>query len=574
MRFAGKRSLRRSVRREIKRQTETRDAVIDQVDTANKMLWLKIHGSAHLIPAKYPLDWSTLPWWVKAGVSVHIRHRGGVRGRVDVLGPGIFIPGDVVLPETPPGEDAVITGCSIRAVAGVEVMAVWIEVGYYRIDNVVYELEPIPLGFDLPAGWEIPLALCAGIVYLDAAPAAGYYRFDLICVGTDGVIDYIAGTPATDSPTVPDTPADHVALGTIMVYSGMTFVRKTDITDVFEPGAPTHIKATVEDPQMAYELDDTDITVTVYDQRDVALGGPSPNGWYITLEFVQGTGTIYSPEEGISETKIGGSTGEGNASYTFTYFRDKADLLLPVESMEYYTNFSGVAIGPLTDDANWTSRWQSVDSPYSWGRYDVESAAQGYGDRAVKFTKGGTDGRTLVTWDTIGNVRDVMILAKVRPAELGGNKCYIHARASGDAILTQSYMVQFTASSFWMGSFYQGGYDSIDSVAFTAQVDTDYWMRFRLVGNELKAKYWADGGAEPDTWTLEGDDFRYPNAGWVGIGGYSRTWWCDALGVETRIAEITGAEESPIFEAVLNWSYIRSTEAYIELLDSEGNPIP
>src|SRR5581483_10619981 len=45
--------------------------------------------------------------------------------------------------------------------------------------------------------------------------------------------------------------------------------------------------------------------------------------------------------------------------------------------------------------------------------------------------------------------------------------------------------------------------------SFTFSASTFYWIRFRAVGNTLKAKFWADGSAEPGNWTITTTDSTY-----------------------------------------------------------------
>jgi hypothetical protein len=577
MKYAGKKMLRRAMRREANRRTETRDAVIASIDTENRVLTVLVHGSPYPIKARFANDWDdpqSRPHWVQRGMSVQIRHRGGIRKRVDVVGPGLLVPGTTVVTDPPTGADAVIEGCSIRQVAGVEVMAVWVTTGYYRIDNVVYELEAVPVGYEIPSGWEIPIALCAGIVYLAAPPVGNEYRFDIIVVGADGVLDLVQGVPDSTSPEIPDTPADHVLLGSILMYPGMVWARAQDITPDWEEPHPAIIKVTPETVEMPYEMSSQDITVQICDQRGVPMGGPAPTGWYITLEFAgTGSGYLYSPDEGISYESIGCSTGAAASSCTFTYYREKDAPASTLPEMDHYTYFSEYSEGTQPDD--WSLRYQGT----TYGTFHAVSPGQGYGSKVLFHDSKGNTGRQMLSWDPLDNTKDLSILTKVRVTETAGHKCYIFARAHGTYPVTNAYYVRFSDTDFILGGWREvsfldpsGGW-WIASTPFVPTVGTDYWIRFRVIATELKVKLWEDGTAEPETWTLEGTDDAYQHAGWTGVGGYDSDWYCDAFGVNTALAKIYGSEESPVLLATLRYEYEIRTQLYITLIGADGEVV-
>jgi hypothetical protein len=70
--------------------------------------------------------------------------------------------------------------------------------------------------------------------------------------------------------------------------------------------------------------------------------------------------------------------------------------------------------------------------------------------------------------------------------------------------------------SLVMANFVAGVGASVASTSFAWSTNTYYWIRFRLDGTSLKGRIWADGGAEPGTWTLEATDSAIQGAGWLG----------------------------------------------------------
>jgi len=64
---------------------------------------------------------------------------------------------------------------------------------------------------------------------IDASDAT-YDRYDIICVGSDGTVDYVVGT-AQANPYPPDLPDDHILLAIIFVEHGSTTIVNANIDD-------------------------------------------------------------------------------------------------------------------------------------------------------------------------------------------------------------------------------------------------------------------------------------------------------------------------------------------------------
>lgn len=60
------------------------------------------------------------------------------------------------------------------------------------------------------------------------------------------------------------------------------------------------------------------------------------------------------------------------------------------------------------------------------------------------------------------------------------------------------------------------GFSTLASTAFSYSAGTAYWIRFRLVGTGLFMRVWADGSAEPSTWTVSATDATF-TSGQFGI---------------------------------------------------------
>jgi hypothetical protein len=305
-------------------------------DTKNAILWdvpnvhycrVKIQGSSEYVIAWFPDAFAKTRGWMIPGIPVRIGHVGG-RGRIELLGQGLYIPSPIsgdMQPDPGFGGDGVLTGGAIRAL-DVPRMAVIVEAATYRIDGITYSLTGTGIVMEAAStatmgdGFVMGAGLTDVIeVTLNAAPGAGYYRYDMISVGVDGVVDYTAGTAATSNPVKPTLAANHVLLGDyILVYGGMTQVTTADIGRIWTAPYAASLTATPADADLAWAELSTSITLQVRDQYGQPFS--SGSGYYFTLEFMAGNGTLYSSETGPSTASVGG---HGSSSISFSYTRDQ-----------------------------------------------------------------------------------------------------------------------------------------------------------------------------------------------------------------------------------------------------------
>lgn len=323
MRTYGKKFLRISMERATERRVETRDAILWDILPEQRLCRVKIQGSNQLIVAKYPENWESTPYWLKPGNAVRITHPSGSRGRIEIFGFGAAIPTPVAgstLPAVATGPNAVLVGCHVSPMYNNPRMAVMVHVGTFRIAGTTYYLDAIAMNSDVyTMGDGGAMDDVAGAVAINAAPSAGNFRFDLISVGLDSVIDYTPGSPAPSSPAKPALAANHVALAYILVPGGAAKIISSHIDAAWQIPAPHHIEMTIADPDLTWTELQTNVILTVFDQYGMAL---SPNGIYaISLEIVGGNGSVWSADSGWSTSIVHQTTGA--SSYTFIYRRDQ-----------------------------------------------------------------------------------------------------------------------------------------------------------------------------------------------------------------------------------------------------------
>ena len=314
--FNNKRLIRKNALSVSKSRQETRDAIIWEVLPTQRLCKIKIQGSTNFLYARYPQNWESTPQYLKAGNAVRVVHRGGNRNILEIVGHGRNLPTfpdstDAIVPIG--STNAVLSGLDIYAVSGA--MRVEVYNGTYRINDITYSVGGLLLGNDyntMVLGDNVTLGETVG-VFTFTAPSAGYWRYDMLVIGTDGTIDKVVGTQATSDPVMPATPSSHVKIGHVLLYGGMTEITQAYINKMWEVSVPTSMLVSPVYSEMDWLDNPLNITVTIKDQNGINLSG----NWNISVSFDVGNGYFDNNPDFTNGIK---STG-GTASVTFAYYR-------------------------------------------------------------------------------------------------------------------------------------------------------------------------------------------------------------------------------------------------------------
>lgn len=202
----------------------------------------------------------------------------------------------------------------------------------------------------------------------------------------------------------------------------------------------------------------------------------------------------------------------------------------------------------------WTPRWASSTDDWS-----IVSGSEFEGGHALRFDQGGTGAsRNALSWATVGEPSDVEVLDKFRvPSFTADSNLGFHARVHLRSSTTngneEGYWVEASAphAAFRLGKYTaDGGLTTLGTFG-TPVENTFYYRRFRAEGDQLKAKVWPVGEAEPAAWDIEVTDTDH-TAGWVGLGSYN------AEPVETDVFSVATngdtAQLSPDGTPTVSWA--------------------
>lgn len=202
---------------------------------------------------------------------------------------------------------------------------------------------------------------------------------------------------------------------------------------------------------------------------------------------------------------------------------------------------------PVFED--WTPQWTSSQSDWS-----TTQMASNFGETVLQ-SDASTAGRHALSLDTLGSVADVEVLGLLRLPENSDESSSwsrLYARGSGSAGSETGYFTAFrtisTGFEFNIANYDGGSSSVLASTEFDSFVGDWHWVRFRVVGQDIQAKFWQYGTDEPDAWDLDVSDSSPADAGWVGVGGYSadvQQWDYLRIAVDGASAQVPGVDSAP-----------------------------
>ncbi len=206
---------------------------------------------------------------------------------------------------------------------------------------------------------------------------------------------------------------------------------------------------------------------------------------------------------------------------------------------QHFTDFSEYAVG--AQPADWTSRFVTSGVTYSVESSGMPSGP--VGGQALLIHKT-TQSRHLITWDTIGSVADVEIVARwarmsavPTTSVLAGGAGRASGAAASETLYTEAPEPDGT---YGIRKYASGVQQFLSAVAdYAPAIGAWNWSRLRISGTTIQAKQWLDGAPEPGGWTGSVTDSTITVAGWVGFLTFAKNastataYFLDVFGVGT-----------------------------------------
>jgi hypothetical protein len=241
----------------------------------------------------------------------------------------------------------------------------------------------------------------------------------------------------------------------------------------------------------------------------------------------------------VSELRLGGTglnAGLGIDACVHYHDIDSADIfsingayhahvLSRVElQYQYWLEFTGMTVGVIPP--GWTERYLGSQN------YTVQNVGQASEQALLMDSTVGTI-ETICSWNAMTGLVDVEILYSAYIATNQNEQPNFAVRASGSIGSEYFYVLSglVTSNQLRINKWVNGSRSQIGAaVSKTLNTTTWYWVRFRVVGSDLKAKVWAGGSSEPAAWDIERTDSAITGGGWIGpqCGDWNNAYWYTA----------------------------------------------
>jgi hypothetical protein len=191
--------------------------------------------------------------------------------------------------------------------------------------------------------------------------------------------------------------------------------------------------------------------------------------------------------------------------------------VLRQQALLFYTTFREPDYTVGSPPPDWTERWDTAVMAWT-----VEAGVgTSIRRRILQGVYSGPADLNAMSWNDAGSIADIEILARIKVAA-GATYSGVVARGAGSDGSESGYMFCMDESGNQIGLFKEvsGTLTQIGSyVSKTIDADTWYFLRFRLSGTSLRARFWlADGNtSEPGTWDFDTTDSSVTAAGWAGV---------------------------------------------------------
>jgi hypothetical protein len=183
---------------------------------------------------------------------------------------------------------------------------------------------------------------------------------------------------------------------------------------------------------------------------------------------------------------------------------------------QFKTDFSEYAVDSKPSD--WTNQWNSSGEQF----HIVTEISQTVGDKILKIDEASSARRGL-SWNDVGTPHDVEIFARIRNENAYYSNAYLVARGFGEVGNESAYRFLIFNDVFSIGKYVDGS--SINITTFGTPLDNIWYnVRFRVSGEDIKAKAWGDDEDEPDSWNIEETDSSLSGEGWVGVLGFNANY--------------------------------------------------
>ena len=223
------------------------------------------------------------------------------------------------------------------------------------------------------------------------------------------------------------------------------------------------------------------------------------------------------------------------------------------------TDFSEYTTGVAASD--WTERWSSSKITSQV----IESGDAYEIGKTLKVTCSESV-RQLLSWNVLDGIADLDIIMIFRNNDVSDHIGRVYARCSGNLGAEYGYFVNHTGTTLTIIKYVNNTSTTIATVNIVNLDAALYCIRFRVVGNSLKAKFWGVTQIEPYDWILEVTDNDISDGGWAGVGGFNADYFqvffisCGYNGSTPVVNDRYLSSISPVLRITVVVPFVATTE--------------
>ena len=245
-----------------------------------------------------------------------------------------------------------------------------------------------------------------------------------------------------------------------------------------------------------------------------------------------------SHNDGVTESELNRLVEGCNTSSTTVTFRTQAEIGVGGTGVDYRLYYGNAAATDPPEDPNnvyaFFDDFEDGDAAGWSGAKGTWSVVDDGGNYVYRYTNGGAN--WAVSYVNLPGVSDLEYVAKIRATDNPfTNWIGLAFRIQDENNFLTFYQSRDTAPSlFKFARIVSDNHTIPEQPVFTMPPDVWYWLRLQAIGNQVRARIWADGSAEPTGWNIERTESTFQSETNIGTTLYNHTTEADWDDVQVR----------------------------------------
>ncbi len=237
-------------------------------------------------------------------------------------------------------------------------------------------------------------------------------------------------------------------------------------------------------------------------------------------------------DNGVVESELDRLVEGCNTVSTTVLFQTQAEISLGGTDTAYQLYYGNpLAPAPPADPGNVYAFYDDFEDgdASEWSVKGTWSVVDDGGNHIYRYTGGGPS--WAISYVDLAGVSDLEYVAKIRADGDTGDPGYTQWIGLAFRIQDQDNFLTFyqsrDTSEFKYARIVGDSHTIFQHPAFVMPADTWYWLRLQAIGNQVRARIWEDGSAEPTVWSIETTESNFQSETSIGATLYNHTTEAD-----------------------------------------------